>query len=1299
MKKYCTPSSSDQDRMVKGQKSEVSDRRRGMSDGKSEQTKRHPPPPPVHHHNPQQHHKHQSDDDSLNTQSTAEDSIFTENYPDHVRCDASKTSSLKYRRKTNHRQQTLSETSFSSSTTSSSPSSSSSFSSSFSYSSSTYSSSTSESHTSLSSHSSAECLAKDSLQKAQHSQSCNDISRKHKYFDDDDDMTPLINDESQTYKSPVKEKKSKGHPSGYSSAHGTLRNTQRRAPGLERNGNVRKAKSMEALTSPTDGDRHEVEDEEEQERRKKDAREKLMKEKRKFSAFLNEITRQVLSPMRLTTLGVTDAQRPSSPRSPSVRSRKEENCTKKQQAHRTASADSVCSSKTSYSTVLSHSRSFHNHPSYLSEESHHLPRKPRSCNDITCLKRHGSCSQNSKKRSCSPLYKHCYQCNQGEHQTHRQPRRSCHSPAHRRKYIQSPIRQHHRGRWRSPDDHHMHRDQEDYYYDYTYHPHHHNRKGHSDHYRPGHHHLQGDHHEHDLVQQHEFHRGHGPRHVRALSERGPRCRPAHHQHSHGSAAHHHGDSTSGQHHSIRPNVRQRHLSQGSENRDQHRAVRHSSSAHQFLHKDHQVDHEAHPKKGFRHHNREHTRQSHPHKDHHSSRHPSCHKECYMREERPQQSRSHQNHRSSPAQNKAGDQHSPSQPQHHEQQQHASHNKHQHADHHGSDHRHHHRGHHSTGHQHHDADQHVPTHSHLQGDQQSPGHHEQHHRQGHQHQHGDNLSSGHRRDDHHGAEQHHHQENNSRAAPQHRGDHPHHQDNHHSPGPHHHGRKHVPDHQPNSDGGHHQHRDHRSQSHHHKQSDVNPHQHGDGQTHQHLHGDHHIVDNQHEDTKHRQPDLHGDKSHHHNPEDSFVNPQTHSVRRPDSPPPKRQMEYLSSQPESLSLTVLEEEQTSFTSASLYQEKTLELDKIMVLPGQNEGLHQSLLKTAVRMECLGEEVINSQKLLEAELQRTRVELSGLTERFKRLHDNCSTTQQTNTLLEQKLQSVAQNMEAERERLNRRISALTEKLADVKLANSRKNCDVPQKSDLLTCDAMSQVLLPITPPPAQFMDEQSFGMAKAPGQDQCLGSVPEEEESDWSEMGEETPRLILTGFNRNQTWVRMEEDHKLEMEGIVRCPSPRPMQIPQLQFTVHNEIFPPPPPTTSCPPSLNNMSLGMTCEDAYTFGPSLSSSILVRSASLEELPMALHQLQSELRGTEAIMDLHNPGDEGIEISDNEIIHHWRSNNNMDIVTSEGESSLESAEQRFSHFLFSQHGEGKGLSRGEVHGWTGGIPDEVLNGERTEL
>ncbi|XP_044225560.1 tight junction-associated protein 1 [Thunnus albacares] len=405
----------------------------------------------------------------------------------------------------------------------------------------------------------------------------------------------------------------------------------------------------------------------------------------------------------------------------------------------------------------------------------------------------------------------------------------------------------------------------------------------------------------------------------------------------------------------------------------------------------------------------------------------------------------------------------------------------------------------------------------------------------------------------------------------------------------------------------------------------------------------------------------------------------------------------------------------------QEKAHELGKMMIFQGQNEGLHHSLLQTAVRMECLGEEFMSSQKLLEAELQRTRVELSNLTERFKRLHDNCSSAQQTNNLLEQKLHSVAQSMEGERERLNRRISALTEQLADAKFANCVETYNVTSvlhKTDhhFRSDDAINQVILPIAPPPAQFMDSLNYGKAKAAGQEQPLGPVPEEEESDWSEMGEETPRFILTGSNRGQAWRHREGDLDKDSESggeeIVRRPSPFPLQIPHLQFTIHNEILPV-PKTSACPSGFKNLPECMTGESTYRIAtsPNHGSAMLIRSASLEEIPLARHHMQKELRGTEAMMDLHHPGDEAIEDLDNEIIHHWRTSNDRDTVigrpiesrVSEADSSLaglQSAERMLNHFICEpQPSEGKGQGRAEVHGWTGGIPDEVLKGERTQL
>lgn len=335
----------------------------------------------------------------------------------------------------------------------------------------------------------------------------------------------------------------------------------------------------------------------------------------------------------------------------------------------------------------------------------------------------------------------------------------------------------------------------------------------------------------------------------------------------------------------------------------------------------------------------------------------------------------------------------------------------------------------------------------------------------------------------------------------------------------------------------------------------------------------------------------------------------------------------------------------------------------------------------------------------------------------------------------------MEGERERLNKRISALTETLADTKFTNSMETCNVgsllislqKRHTFILTCnmssvkmhichfflqvtsmhksnnhfhseDVINQVVLPITPPPAQFMD---YAKDKAVGQEQSLGSVPEEEESDWSEIGEETPRFILTGLNRGQAWRHTEsevdKDSDSGGEEIVRPHSPRPLTIPHLHFTVHNEMS---------PFTLTNLSTIGTCDGSYkiTTNPKLGSAILVRSASLEEIPLARHSTQKELRGTEAMMDLHHPCAEANE-DYNEIIHHLGTSNNRDTVNGwqidsnvsemdRAMSGLQSAERILNHIISeTQQSQQMSEARAEMHGWTGGIPDEVLKGERTKL
>lgn len=266
-----------------------------------------------------------------------------------------------------------------------------------------------------------------------------------------------------------------------------------------------------------------------------------------------------------------------------------------------------------------------------------------------------------------------------------------------------------------------------------------------------------------------------------------------------------------------------------------------------------------------------------------------------------------------------------------------------------------------------------------------------------------------------------------------------------------------------------------------------------------------------------------------------------------------------------------------------------------------------------------------------------------------------------------------------------------------------------------ATTQMVHPIAPPPAQFMDSHHYENSKTSVQEQSLGSVPEEEESDWSEMGEETPRFILTGSNRGQPWrhqVDLDKDSESGGEEMVTQPSPYPRQIPHLQLSIHNDVSPSPQPV-AYPSSYKNRADVIAGGGNYRIptSQSLGSAILLRSASLEEIPLARHHTQKELRGTEAMMNLHHSGNDAMEDFDNEIIHHWRTSNDTEgpsgrkpesRTTQEDSNvaSLQSAEQRLARLIREpQASEVKGQGRAEVRGWTGGIPDEVLRGERTQL
>ncbi|KAM9780755.1 uncharacterized protein ACBT44_022219 [Syngnathus typhle] len=1080
----------DQQKKVKNKKTE----------GKSQEMK--------HHHSKQTHghlhHRqkkfHQSDEDNQDTHSTAEDSLLS----DHV--------SHRYHRK-NRGQVSLSETSFTSSYGSSST-----FSSSSTTASSSSSSSTSASSSSLSSENSSEGSEEFLLRRPQHSQSCNNISEKHKYIEEEEDTAPLIG----TSGHPGKQKQAKGKSSHNGSKQGTRKKTRDTA-------SFRKSKSMEALTFPSENEGNE----EEQERRKNEIRKNLMKEKMKFSAFLNEITRQVLSPMRLTTLGVTDAQKPSGTESASSKSEDK----RRHQRSRPVSADSVTSSQYSHSQ-LSKSNSSHHH------RRHDSPDSPKSCADISYSERHPSWSQTSQHCSRSPSWKQNRRRNQGDIQ------RCHHSPSYHR-YARDKSPHRHR-RCYSPVSYSSYDDCDSSSY-------HHDKRSPHNHYEDDHDGgrygtlTHSRHHDPANPQQSEDHlhhrRGYFPR-------RGGRHSPTYHHEEH----HKH-----------------------------HQQIRNSSSQH---HKDRPI------------------------KGHHHSNH--------LNTKRPTTPRH-------------GNQAQNDKPKHHPGEPRDL------AHHHGL------------------KDQHHPNRQH--GDQILQQNHSVH---GHGRPHQRSKSS----------------EFGDRHKPSH----------------HHHGDDHKAVQQPDSQNSH---QEHRYGAHH---IPKRPHYHGDSPSHEDRHNSSHhgnhnsgILENHLGDSSHPEPHLHKhepqhEETHRHIKGESAVRLPPHQMGVLSCKlDPTRKMNTTSGR---------DEEQTDFTVPSIPQEPTREMDKITLPKGENKG--QSLLTSAVKMECFGD-FLNSHKILEEELQRTRMELSNLTESFKILHENCSSTQQTNSLLEQKLNSVTKSMEGERQRLSQRISALTEQLTSAKYTNNVETFNVNSvlseaNDHFFADDTISQLMLPLAPPPAQFMDSQNYEKVKAAGQEQCLGSVPEEEESDWSEMGEEIPRFLLT--NRNQAWPPREADvdKDSESEEILCLHSPRPLQVPHLKFTIHNEILPAPPG--------NACLSAITDESAFRMAASqnLGSTILIRSTSLEQIPLACHQMPKELRGTEAMMDLHHPGDEAIDDLDNEIIHHWRRNNDRDGRALEADSapcSLQSVEQMLNQFMCKEPQSSEGICqrRSDMHGWTGGIAEEVLGGEQTQL
>ncbi|XP_074504743.1 uncharacterized protein LOC141775355 [Sebastes fasciatus] len=107
-----------------------------------------------------------------------------------------------------------------------------------------------------------------------------------------------------------------------------------------------------------------------------------------------------------------------------------------------------------------------------------------------------------------------------------------------------------------------------------------------------------------------------------------------------------------------------------------------------------------------------------------------------------------------------------------------------------------------------------------------------------------------------------------------------------------------------------------------------------------------------------------------------------------------------------------------------------DHIQALQEENSDLHQNLLQTVVCIESL-----------EAELQRTRDELSHVKEKYKSLLETHTGTKQANNLLGEHLHIASESLTSERKYLLNRVSQLSSELEDAhRTIAALENINVP-------------------------------------------------------------------------------------------------------------------------------------------------------------------------------------------------------------------------------------------------------------------
>ncbi|XP_033487812.2 uncharacterized protein LOC117260050 [Epinephelus lanceolatus] len=115
---------------------------------------------------------------------------------------------------------------------------------------------------------------------------------------------------------------------------------------------------------------------------------------------------------------------------------------------------------------------------------------------------------------------------------------------------------------------------------------------------------------------------------------------------------------------------------------------------------------------------------------------------------------------------------------------------------------------------------------------------------------------------------------------------------------------------------------------------------------------------------------------------------------------------------------------------HRDTLCDADHLQALQEENADLHQNLLQTVVCIESL-----------EAELQRTRDELSHVKEKYKSLLETHTGTKQANNLLGEHLHIASESLSSERKYLLNRVSQLSSELEDAhRTIAALENINVP-------------------------------------------------------------------------------------------------------------------------------------------------------------------------------------------------------------------------------------------------------------------